>query len=136
MLPKLGDVVSFNHVFLKLWFKWNGYLRKDVWDEKFVVTQLEVEHMIIPRPIKYKVWVENGSSKYFMYLNGKGEWSISTTFPKYSDIQMFYIHASGADVIDEVPDSGVYCSCGGPSKKNWAGGNMFYFCTACGKEKQ
>jgi len=131
MVPKIGDVVSLNPKFLKVWFDGgNGYLQND--DSTYLI--MEIATYTFPE-IRYKVLFVNKHGRYSLDISTSGEFNISERFPAYKGIQVFIVQTSQITQVVEVEDS-TYCSCDGLKKENWAGGTMFYFCTKCGKEKQ
>ena len=131
MLPEVGYEVSFNHDFLKLWFRHNGYLGQEAWTERFVVERLRQREYGSVQTI-YVRGKESGHL-YSLFVTGRGELDVLNSFPEYFGIPVFNIHSR--TVVKSAPNNEMYCSCGGPSKENWADGKRFYVCTSCKKEK-
>lgn len=112
-----------------------------MWTDSFIITD------ICPAPLPggdkgFRVDFQNEKASYFVYIcdNGTADY-LADLFPKYRSIPIFTRH-SIADVKKIVylstkkVDDQVYCSCDGEAKKNWAGGNEFWVCVLCGKEKR
>jgi hypothetical protein len=48
----------------------------------------------------------------------------------------YMLPTSTRTAATQIPSNpALYCTCNGPSKENWAGGEKFFVCTSCRKEK-
>jgi len=125
-----GQQVKLNSKFLEVWFiRDNGYFPTNIGEEELVITSIGFKLCG-----EIGVWFKDKEgNKYSLYLLSSGVFSNLSRLPGFKGIKVFV--SCGEKVVAIAETSGIYCSCGGPRKENWAGGEKFFMCGVCKKEK-